>query len=207
MSTRNSPLVAGRATALFYNGPPDRGTVVRPYEIFRRVTLIEHVLGLAAHGTIREYKFSGAHAEPVCESVPPRYAQIVDEIARAIERFCADFSQPELYGDERGAQGLFNVLIKAWFAFPCKGALAILAQIEVSDDPNNLGADLMIKEYSLRDAVIILLPDRLRRVLKIPVPRRLWPEASVCISKPWPVKLIRLRHRLDRLLSAIRRWR
>ena len=83
--------------------------------------------------------------------------------------------------------------------------LAILAQVEASEDPNNLGADLMFKEYSLREAVIILLPDRLRSVLKVPVPRRLWPEASLCISKPWPARLIRLRSRLDRLLSAIRR--
>ena len=203
LNNRNGPAVAGPSHALFYNSPPDRSTVVRPYEIFRRVTLLEHVLGLAAHGTIREY--SGAYVEPACDCVPPRYAQMVDEIARAIERFCADFSEPEIYGDERGAQGLLDALISTWFAFPCEAALAILAQVEASEDPNNLGADLMVKEYSLREAVIILLPDRLRSVLKVPVPRRLWPEASLCISKPWPARLIRLRSRLDRLLSAIRR--
>jgi hypothetical protein len=141
----------------------------------------------------------------VCESVSPRYAQVVDEIARAVERFCADFSEPEIYGDERDAQGLLDALIKTWFAFPCKAALAILAQVEVSADPNNLGAYPMIKKYSMRDAVIVLLPGRLRSALKFSFPWRLWPEASLCVSKPWPARLIRLRGRVDRLLSAIRR--
>jgi hypothetical protein len=205
LTNRNSPSAAGPSHALFYNDPPDRGAVVCPYEIFRRATVLEHVLGLAAHGTIREYRFADAHVEAVCESVPSGFAEIVGHIAKAIEAFCSECLEPEIYSDERSAQSLLNTLIKAWFAFPRKGALPILAQIDVSSDPNNLGADHMIKEYSLRDAAIILLPGRMRSALKLSVPPRFWPEASLCISKTWPARLIRLRGRVDRLLSAIRR--
>jgi FMN phosphatase YigB (HAD superfamily) len=205
LNNRNSPSAAGPSTGLFYHSLPDQGAIIGSYEIFRRATVLEHVLGLAAHGTIREYRFADAHVKAVCESVPSGFAEIVGRIVNAIEAFCSNCLEPEIYSDERCAQSLLDALIQAWFTFPCKEALPILAQIEVSSDPNNLGADRMIKEYSLRDAVIILLPGRMRSALKLSVPTRFWPEASLCISKTWPARLIRLRGRVDRLLSAIRR--
>jgi FMN phosphatase YigB (HAD superfamily) len=202
---RNSPMVAGPSTSLFYNNPPDRSTLVSPRAIFRWVTLLEHVLGLAAHGTIREYRFAGAHAEPVCAAVPPHYAKVVDEIARAVEAFCADCLEPELYSEQSSAQALLDALIGSWFARPSPASLTILDQVEISDDPNNIGAELMIRPYRLADGLKALLPGRLRRALNLPLPLPFWREASLRVSKPWPQRLMRLGSRIDRTLAAIRR--
>jgi hypothetical protein len=175
------------------------------HEIFRRVTLLEHVLGLATHGTIREYRFAGGEAEPVSETVPQRHGEIVDEIARAVEAFCADCLQPKIFSDERSARSLLDALIGSWFAHPGTAGLQILDRVEISDDPNNIGADLMIRPYVLSDGLKALLPGRLRRGLNLPLPAAPWPEASLCVSKPWPQRLMRLGSRIDRTLAAIRR--
>ena len=91
--------------------------------------------GLAPHGTVREYRLDGARAEPVCDGVPARHAEMVEDIATAVEAFCADYCpEPEIYADQRAAQGLLDALIEAWFAHPCEGALALLGEVKAATD-------------------------------------------------------------------------
>ena len=85
LNNRNSPSAAGPSTGLFYYSPPDLGAIIGSYEIFRRATVLEHVLGLAAHGTIREYRFADAHVEAVCESVPSASPRSLARLRRLLK--------------------------------------------------------------------------------------------------------------------------
>src|SRR5262249_38819054 len=87
--TRSTPAAAGPAGALFYDLPMDRQDAVPRHEIFNRGALLEHLFGLAPHGTVSGYAKGDDGVQPNCASVSEAVVRLSSDIARLVEEFCA----------------------------------------------------------------------------------------------------------------------
>ena len=170
----------GIATALFYKDSPDRSpNAVRGQEIFQRVEILEHMLGLADHGTILEHRNMGGVVEPIAAPVSTEHATFVSKVVNSIEDFSRSFDLAcfDLV-DDNTARELIDGIVASWCGSPSKMALDTLTGIEISDDPNNLDAHLLIEKWKLKEAGKKLIPTRLRYLLGVTVNEPAWPEAA-----------------------------
>lgn len=189
---RVPPAIAGPATALFYDEAPDRRALASGGEIFRRQTILEHMFGLAPHGTVRAYREAGSIAEPICPPVSETYAAMVREVEQAIEAFCIENRDcAAKFSEAADAREIMDGLIKAWCSAPSRAALDALAHVIVSDDPNNLDAGPLLERWSLFQSVKMLIPIKWHHRLKIKVQYPRWPEAALLRPGPWPLTILR----------------
>jgi len=186
--------IVGKSTALFYAEAPDRQSISIDHEIFKRVTVLEHVFGMAPHGTVLEHSTTGLKVEPVCPVVTAPQAEIVREVEQAIEEFCIGHQAcAKSYVDDSVAREILNELIKTWCATPNATALDALAHVYVSDDPNNLHASPLLEPWRSLDVAKMLIPMRWHRSLKINVRYPFWPEAALQLRGSWPAAILRWR--------------
>ena len=186
------PASAGRATALFYNERPEHRPATGCHGVFERLNILEHVLGLASHGTVREYRDTGSRMEPICPPVPAQHAEAVRKVEQAVEAFCSEHRDcAEKYADDAVAREIIDALIKTWFANPSRAALEIFAHVKVADDMNNSDARPLLEPWRLLDAAKMTIPVRWHRRLRIKVHYPPWPEAALQHNGP---------------LAAILRW-
>jgi FMN phosphatase YigB (HAD superfamily) len=204
---RVPPVFAGRATALFYEAPPDHKFGSPNYEVFRRgrQSVLEHVLGLAPHGTIREHKLVNSVVEPVCPPESTFHTDLVGRMAEAVELFCSsNMDHISGYADIFVARQLIDSLVKAWCSQPNKKALEALDHVIASDDPNNLDPRPLVQPWYVTDAAKMLMPTRWRRKLGVKTRDPVWPEAALCRSSLFPTSVLRFRAALRGLLRSSR---
>ena len=90
---------------------------------------MEHVLGLAPHGTVQEYGI-GDPIEAVCAPVSIEYREYVDKVARELEKFCAEHRRDAiLYVNESAARELMDSLVRVWWSDPSKAAVESLGDV------------------------------------------------------------------------------
>lgn len=195
---RSTPAVAGPASALFYDPPVDRQDAVQRHEIFRRGALVEHLFGLAPHGTVSGYAQGDDGVQPNCASVPEAVVGLSSDIARLVEEFCAQnrdcveaFSDPDL------AAEALDALMRSWFSRPNRTALDALSCLHVSSDLHNLGERPMLEGWRTLEAAKMLIPRRWHGRFGIRIESPVWPEAATMLPGPWPVVFMRLRDGLS----------
>jgi predicted HAD superfamily hydrolase len=186
----------GKARALFYESTSDRQWLTGTYEIFNRVSLLEHLLGLAPHGTVRKYDIDNDKIGPVCAAVPDGHAELVERIANAIEAFCLEHGYAAgYYAEEATARELLDALIESWCVSPDCAAVKLLAEVRKSRDHqiNVLLDDSrpLVEPWRLAEAATNLIPGRWREALGIAVQKPLWPEAALLQSAWLPASLVR----------------
>ncbi len=190
---RMPPAVAGQASGLYHEDMPDRSSVRGTYAVFERLNLLEHVFGLAPHGTVREYKVAGATAEAICTEVDARHLDLVRDVQAAVEAFCeSNKADAGLYGDGSQVAPILDALIRTWFAQPAAGALAAFSHIVVANDPDNIDSRRLLEAWRPWDAVKMLIPVRLHSRLGIKVRRPPWPEAAGHLQRRARVSYIAL---------------
>ena len=192
---------AGDTTALFYGNAPDRRELVRDAAIFRRIDILEHIIGLAPHGTVHEYRFVEGVAEPVCRAIRSDYADSVRDVERAVRAFCRIHPDAESFADEHVARSTIDVLIKTWCGSPSEGALKLLQHVRAGRDQNNLDDRRLVEPWRLWEAAKVLLPGRLQRAFDLKLWSPMWPEASLKCSQEWPSRLVRFRTKLNAVRS------
>jgi hypothetical protein len=174
---RQLPAHAGSAKALFYLEAPDAG-YARASEVSGRQTLIEHLVGIAPHRTVRGYLKEEGISRPVFEKAPKAVALLSEKVGRYIEEFVdsnrslmGELAQPE------AARAILNLLMKSALREPQPEWLAALAPIHVSTDQNNLDAIPLCAPWSVREHFAGWFPSQIRRRLGLDYGRP-WPEAS-----------------------------
>ena len=194
LDTSRAPRSAsGRVRALFYNNAPDRRKITEDYEIFRRIYYVEHLLGLAPHGTVQEYSV-GNPIEPVCTPVSIQHRAYVDKVVRELERFCAEHRRDAiLYADESVARELIDSLIRVWCSDPSKAAVDSLGDVTVGDELNDTDSQLLVEPWQLHGAAKNLLPSCIRKFVGISVQSPVWPEAALQRTGWAAMGLLRLR--------------
>lgn len=193
---RMQPSAAGKSRALFFEEAPDFRPASARYEIFRRTVMLEHVLGLAPHGTVREYSCAGPTIAPVCDTVSEEAAEHVNRIEQAVDAFCERWRYQAIeYADEATAREMIEILLKTWCATPSKSALNALKQVSVNDPLFDLDARPLLDPWQIPDAMKILIPRRLHSPLALRIRSRTWPEASRQLSGALASAILRFRNR------------
>ena len=197
LDTSRAPRSAsGRVRALFYNTAPDRRRITEDYEIFRRIYYVEHLLGLAPHGTVQEYSV-GHSIEAVCTPVSIQHRDYVDKVVGELEKFCAEHRRNAiLYADDSVARELIDSLIRVWCSDPSKAAVNSLGDVTVGDELNDTDSQLLVEPWQLHGAAKNLLPSRIRKFVGISVQSPVWPEAALQRTGLATMGLLRLRELL-----------
>jgi FMN phosphatase YigB (HAD superfamily) len=203
LDTDRTPLAeSGRVKALFYGAPPDRMSIAGVvYEIFRRIYAVEHIVGLAPHGSVQGYS-TGNPIEAVCTPVTTQHKQYVDKVAGELEKFCTEHRRDAiLYANEGTARELMDTLIRAWYSDPSETAVDSLGHLLMDDAMNDEDSRPLVQSWRLHEAVKYLLPWGVRKSLGINVREPVWPEAALRRTGPAAAGLLRLRE----ILAAARK--
>lgn len=198
--TRVGPLEAGASRSLFYNSPGDWSTVVAPACIFSRATLLEHILGIAPHGTVHHYEITGATTQVIGPPLSGRMPLLSDRLGALLEEYAsgADDTMVRALGDVLTAQDLLETLTHTFFASPDGELLEALSGISMATDQNNLDERPLFHPYSWRD-YFQMLGDRAGLGFS-PLQRgHAWKEASRLVSP----RSIRAAYGCTQLLESI----
>jgi FMN phosphatase YigB (HAD superfamily) len=203
MINRPPEAETGLVNALFYELPSDRAQLNRGSVVFERINILEHVLGLAPHGTVSKHCVGGNGIEAVCAPASDSHIESVRRLTEALERFCVN-CLPEVrrYSDRDVARAIIGTLIEVWCAQPSRESLHALREIAVSEDANGFGLRPLIQAWPLSQAFRHLLPYRWHRRLQVDLP--IWPEAAVLDSGVGSRVLLQLRDIVDFTKEAIR---
>jgi FMN phosphatase YigB (HAD superfamily) len=204
--TRLPPAEAGKVTALFYDHAFDHNSISPGYEIFKRIDLLDHVFGLAPHGTVQEYKVNGSTVEAVCPSESVSYTAFVDRLQDAIVTFCkSNQVNASWYSDSDTAAAIIDALFNAWCTHPNKIALNALDEVIVTDGTDGITSQSLLQSWRLSDAAKTLVPRRLAQRLNMSAFNPVWPEAALCRSSRISRFLLRLSTKLRSIKRAARR--
>jgi FMN phosphatase YigB (HAD superfamily) len=202
---RNSPVEAGRAQALFYDEPADRSPAAMPALIFSRIDLLEHILGLAPHGTVHHYEPGASGATPVCSKVEGTAFQAISKFEQLTMEFAAaNADLTDELGTGPVARAVIDQLTGTFFGKPKREWVEALRFIRVARDQNNLDAAPLARPVTWNAFLVACLPQRLQRRYPSPAPDP-WPEASLCISSEALQNAIRMRTGTFALPGRIRR--
>jgi FMN phosphatase YigB (HAD superfamily) len=203
MIDRPPEVETGLVSSLFYGLPPDRAPLNRGSVVFERGNILEHVLGLAPHGTVSKHCVGGEGIEAVCAPVSDSHIETVRGVTEALERFCVTCA-PDVhsYTNSDVARALIETLIGEWCAAPSQEALCALREIAVSEDANGFGQRPLIEVWPLSQALGHLLPYRWRRKLQVDLP--IWPEAAALDSRVGSRVLLQLRDIVEFAKETIR---
>ena len=200
-ATRKLATQAGPVRALFYQECSDRQRAARGIEIFRRATVLEHVLGFAPHGTVRQYAATAEGMVPVCPAVTRAYEQLVARLAARVEQFCigqkVDVRQ---YADDLVAMEVLSTLIENWMYFPSVSSLEVLDLIKASEDQNNAGERPIAEPWPLSDAALALVPLLLRAMFRSKPIEPRWPEASMLRASLLSKLLLELKQTIKKIM-------
>jgi FMN phosphatase YigB (HAD superfamily) len=175
---RRPPGDAGNFTGLFYEQASYHRWVAPQYEIFRRLEVLDHVVGLAPYGTVNDYRISGSIVEPAGPPETALHAEFVTKLGDAVEAFCkSNYEDALYYSNDATAREIIDTLIRAWCIHPDWVALEALEHIMVTDGAN-IPSGPLLASWRLFDAIKALLPGRLRERLGIKVYNPAWPEVA-----------------------------
>ena len=110
---QKSEFETGPVKALFYAQCPDRQRIGRGFEIHRRATILEHILGLAPHGTVREYVPTAEGMVPACPPVTPELQRLSAKLRQPSKDFCiGQWVDLKQYADDIVAREILDELIR-----------------------------------------------------------------------------------------------
>lgn len=182
---RRSVTEAGHAKAMFYGIPPDRHPMLSHTSVFRCQTLLEHVLGIANHASVRHYRVRDGEPEPVCRN-PIGEAQT--DFAKSVTKETLRFvSMQSPFGAEQAATidkvDTVDCILRAAVESPSKMLIEPLMHLHVETDQNGLDSHPLIAPITWRSALVPAVPSRFRRSLWSSTYSP-WPEASALVSSP-----------------------
>jgi hypothetical protein len=205
---RVPPSLAGDSTALFYEPPPGSSTSGLAREILRRQTLLEHVVGLADHASVRCYE------DEADGTAGPRFQTTTDDAhvvkCHAVHEAVVEFAQDnasiavEFSDNEATTRWTLATLTQAFFSQPDAGALAPLRDIAVSIDANRFGETTLAREKTLYAEALGPLVRRWPLNRLTPQPRSVWPEADLAISSPMVQRVAHLRSIVTRFVRHLK---
>jgi hypothetical protein len=201
---RAPPSESGPTDALFYAVPGDRIAIAGQHAVFKNATILEHVLGMAPHGTVARYCIRTGHVDAVCAPTNEDHRRTLVDVAEALGDFC-QFVKDEAqhYAQESVARTIVDNLVSEWSKLPDQTSLSALRGIFVSHDANNHGAEPLVGGWRFSEALKDILPYRLRKTLGIEVHVPYWPEAATLLARPETAALLKLRRAVDKLWGPV----
>jgi len=175
---RAPPHIAGPARALFYEQPhsPDQPG---GFHIFDRIILLEHLLGLAPHGTAIAYREGDGGVAVVEGPITPERRGMAERVGAEVSAFAATLRDVAAdLGDEALAARVTGALLAQAFADPGALDLGQLRSFEVQRDSERHEPMHIVQPWRWSAVAAQLVPYRVRMRLGITHGPTLWPEAS-----------------------------
>jgi len=193
-SNRCLPQEAGKTAALFYRAPDEGLECLAPPELFQRITLLEHLVGCAPHGTVHHYALGGDRAEPVGGAVSRDQIEFSARVCGLAIQFVRDHALlAEEFNTSAAAQGAVAGLLESFFRHPRPELVQQLQSITFSEDQNNFHPRPLATAFGLREALGTMFPGPLSWLAPRRRPDRLWLEGSLALSGRLVQTLSRLR--------------
>lgn len=169
------PAEVGPTAAVFYEAPED-SIASRHQAWLRRSYLLEQIVGIADHPSVRGYGSNGA-VEFVAESAPPD-PNLFRSVEKALLDYAASFGDcwRAMAQDESHLPHFLGTLLRRFFDAPSSASVETLQAISFSFEQGTPDSERLIAPYSWRDAVKACLPSPAARRSRVP---RHWPEASL----------------------------
>lgn len=205
---RVPPSVAGDSSSLFYEPPPGCSGNSLAGEIFRRQTLLEHVVGFADHASVRCYEHEG---DGTCG---PRFQTTIDDphVAKCnwVHKAVVEFAENNLshavdFSDnDDNTRWVVATLTRSFFSQPDAESLAPLRNLPVSIDVNRFGETTLASNKTLYSELLGPLVRRWPLNRFAPQRHPVWPEADLAISSPLVRQLVRIKSIASRVVGH---WR
>jgi len=190
--------IAGDSTALFYEPPTGFDAETPAGEIYRRQTLLEHIVGLADHSSVRCYEQDEyGHAAPrLVAEVSQSHADICKRVHQSVTTFAeANGALAKLMGESDGvARIMIATLTDIFFQNPIPATLVPLAGIQVSMDQNQLGASPLIGRHATASIVLGRFGRRWPLNKMFPPKSSHWPEADLAMSSAFAKGAVHAKH-------------
>lgn len=170
------------AQSMFHFPPPDRRSSYGGPEVFRRASLLEHILNCAPHGSVCGYKSNGQSGSyvsielPITEDELLVKEQLVSQVEGLTDLFVGNL---ELSDSE--SREVLDALIRTVLVSPKKEWASSLQKIMVSDDQNNQDKSPLTRPLNSFDVVVLII-SKLPFFLHIPRKRRTWLELDLASS-------------------------
>lgn len=173
--SRLGPAEAGRATAVFYESPDD--TIAPPHQAWlRRCYLLEQIVGLADHPSVKGYAGQGG-VEFVGESTRDDLLLFKD-VEIALLDYAAAFGDcwQAIAQDDSQLALFLGTLLRRFFDEPSSAAVETLRGISFSFEQGLPDSERLIAPFTWREAIKACGPFATEQPLRT---SRLWPEASM----------------------------
>lgn len=177
---RVSEALAGPARALAYEEPYSLDLPEGANQIFDRRILVEHLLGLAPHGTARGYRAHPGNRVQVIEGpIDETRKETASEIAEGICSFAA-LAAPfaRALAQENLAERLVMTLFRHVFEDPAPYDLTALKDLTVEADSGKGVPSGVVEPWRGRTILLQCIPYRVRVRLGLNHGPTFWPEAS-----------------------------
>jgi len=201
---RVPPSLAGASSALFYEPPSGCSHNELAGELFRRQTLLEHIVGFADHASVRCYE------EEVDGSSGPRFQSAIDDahVARchAVHEAVVEFAEDnasravDFCDSDDITRWVLATLTRSFFSQPDVASLAPLRDVAVSIEASRFGETTMAREKTLFAEVLGPLARRWPLNRLAPQRHSIWPEADLAISSPMVRRLVHVKSIANRVL-------
>ncbi len=181
--SRLAPAEAGDAAAIFREAADDTPTP-RHLAWLLRNYLVEQVVGLADHPTVKCYGAGGAvEFVPGTQTLELSRFRELEAAVESYARVCGG-AWAGLTEDEPQLRQFLGTLLNEFFEHPAPDCVRILQDMVFTPDPGCGNSERLIEPYSWREALLSLRPTRTD-----PDPRkrpgwRWWPEASAAFTPP-----------------------
>jgi len=190
---------AGASEALFYENSSQHATETFGGRMFARQGLLEHILGCADHASVQCYESNpDGTPGPVFMGEPSEsYARMCYSLHEAVVRFVrANIDMTEMLRDEQAVRATLGGLAEGFFRNPSAAAVALVADLPVTADPNLRNARPLAQGRKASQIVLDRLCGRwpLRRFVSSHA--SFWPEGDLALSSS-------LARRCDRTAAAM----
>lgn len=215
---------SGLAHAMFYAAPSDRSSILGSAEVFKRVAVLEHVLGCAPHGTVHHFQRNPGQGIGVVSCGQTDDEQVFT--SRELVELTLHFSEnakllTSLLPND--VQPIVDQLICQATNNPEPSWSKLVGNIRTSEDQNNIASVTLAYPLSWIEFLLTLFPAGFRPRNQGEVRRRVWPELSHAASSRYLITAMHIRrfgaavfHRLikipkkkvlsNRTLRAANRW-
>lgn len=153
--------------------------------LFHHTVLWEHVFGIADHPWVRGYIQTPEGPKPEYRdaAISPYQAALFSKIEPALRSYVGSLAElAPVLGDEEIARGVIVHALEKNYRSPLPGMLGLLSGINATLDQGSTEAVGLVQPVTTSEALALAAPPRVRSMLGLRLPERLWMKASIVRS-------------------------
>lgn len=155
--------------------------------LFHHPVLWEHVFGIADHPWVRGYVQTPEGPKPEYRDadITPSQAALFSKIEPCLRAYAESVAElAPVLGEEEIARGVIVHALEKGHRSPLPGMVGLLSGINATFDQVSTESLDIVQPITPAEALALAMPPRMRSILGIRLPKRLWMKASIARSGP-----------------------